>query len=88
MSVALPPGRSSPLASKLSSVLASALGICRGGSCHFPNTHRPQSLVTLAPASSHLILSVNTQQGKHNYPPNPERRTHTQAGEGTSSGHS
>lgn len=43
-----PPGRSSPLARKLSSVLASALGVCRGRSCHFPNTHRPQSLVALA----------------------------------------
>lgn len=49
MSVALPPpGRSSPLARQPSSVLASALGVRRGGSCHFPNTHRPQSLVALA----------------------------------------
>lgn len=34
-----PPGMSGPLAGKLSSVLASALGVCRGGSCHFSNTH-------------------------------------------------
>lgn len=73
-----PPGRSGPLARKLSSVLASALGVCRGGSCHFSNTHHLSSHWShWPPALSHLILSVNTQQGTHNYPPNPERRTHS-----------
>lgn len=68
----------SPLAGKLSSVLASALGVCRGGSCHFSNTHHLSSHWShWPPALSHLILSVNTQQGTHNYPPNPERRTHS-----------
>lgn len=78
-----PPARSGARTESCAAPWPQLWCLCRGGSYHFPSTGT-QALVALH--LPYLSFPLSTQQGKHSYHPCPEIRT--QAGEGTSSGHS